>query len=95
MAEPASKYMWADVPVDQFAEKLCELFGKNPQTTNPKIIAATRSIAEALKSLPIADLRAARISRALAEVAELDTDSEEELNEAMVGFALELTRLFQ
>jgi hypothetical protein len=95
MAEPASRYIWADVPVDQFAQKLCELFGKNPQTTSPKLVAATRSIAEALKSLPIADPRAARISKALGELAELDTDPEEELNDAMLGLALELTRLFQ
>ena len=48
-----------------------------------------------MKSLPIADPRAAWISRALGEVAELDTDSEEELNEAIMGFALELKNLFQ
>jgi hypothetical protein len=68
---------------------------RTPYTASPKIIAAARSIAEALKSLPIADPRAARISKALGEVAELDTGSEEELNDAMLGFALELTRLFQ
>ena len=52
-------------------------------TASPKIIAATRSIAEALKSLPIDDPRVG-----------LDTDSEEELNEAIMGFALELKNFF-
>jgi hypothetical protein len=66
-----------------------------PQTTSPKIVAATRSIAGALKSLPIADPRAARISKPRGEVAELDTESEEGLNDAVLGFALALTRLFQ
>ena len=48
-----------------------------------------------MKSLPIDDPRAVRIARALGEVARLDTDSEEELNEAIMGFALELKNLFQ
>jgi hypothetical protein len=81
-------------PVEQFTQKLCELFGQNPHTASPKIIAAARSIAEALKSLPSEDPRAVRISRALGEVAGLDTDSEEELNEAIMGFALEVQNLF-
>jgi hypothetical protein len=95
MADPARKFMWDEWPVEQFTQKLCELFGQNPRTASPKIIAAARSIAEALKSLPIDDPRAVRISRVLGEVAELDTGSEEELNEAMKGFALELKNLFQ
>lgn len=95
MADPARKFMWDEWPVEQFTQKLCELFGQDPQTAGPKITAAARSIAEALKSVPIDDPRAARISRALGEVAELDTDSEEELNEAITGFALELKNLFQ
>jgi hypothetical protein len=82
-------------PVEQFTQKLCELFGQDPQTAGPKITAAARSIAEALKSVPIDDPRAAPISRALGEVAGLDTDSEEELNEAIMGFALALKNLFQ
>jgi len=64
-----------------------------PHTASPKIIAAARSIAEALKSLPIDDPRAVRIARALGEVARLDTDSEEELNDPIMGFALELKNL--
>lgn len=35
------------------------------------------------------------VSMALGELAELDTDSEEELNEAIMGLALELKNLFQ
>ena len=87
--------MWDEWPVEQFTRKLCDLFGQNPHTASPKSIAAARSIAEALKSLPIDDPRAVRISGALGEVAELDTDSQEELNEAIMGFALELKNLFQ
>jgi hypothetical protein len=94
-ADPARKFIWDEWPVEQFTQKLCELFGQNPHTASPKIIAAARSIAEALKSLPIDGPRAVRISRALDEVAELDPDSEEELNEAIMGFALELKNLFQ
>ena len=46
-----------------------------------------------MKSLPIDDPRAVRIARALGEVARLDTDSEEELNDPIMGFALELKNL--
>jgi hypothetical protein len=42
-------------------EGLCELFGQPPHPASPKIIAAARRIAEALKSLPIDDPRAVRI----------------------------------
>lgn len=50
-------------PVEQFAQKVCELFGQNPLHGESKIIAAARSIAEALKSLPIEDPRDVRICR--------------------------------
>ena len=85
MADPARKFMWDEWPVEQFTQKLGELFGQDPQTAGPKVTAADRGIAEALQSVPIDDPRAPRISRALGEVAELDTDSEEELNEAIMG----------
>jgi hypothetical protein len=68
-------------PVEQFTQKLCELFGQNPHTASPKIIVAARSIAEALKSLPIEDPRDVL---ALGEVVGLDKDSEEELNGAII-----------
>lgn len=54
---------------------------RTPYTASPKIIAAARSIAEALKSLPIEDPRDVL---ALGEVVGLDKDSEEELNEAII-----------
>jgi hypothetical protein len=54
---------------------------RTPYTASPKIIAAARSIAEALKSLPIEDPRDVL---ALGEVVGLDKDSEEELNGAII-----------
>lgn len=68
-------------PVEQFAQKVCERFDQNPLHGESKIIAAARSIAEALKSLPIEDPRDVL---ALGEVVGLDKDSEEELNEAII-----------
>ena len=81
-------------PVEQFTRSSVSCWPEPPHGES-KIIAAARSIAEALKALPIDDPRAIRISRALGAVAELDPDSEKELNEAIIGFALELKNLFQ
>ena len=95
MAELASKFMWGDWPVDQFTQKLCELFGEDPKTASRNTIAIARSIAEALQTIPVGDPRGARICGALRKVAELDMNSQEVLDEAMLGLALEVHRLFQ